>query len=52
MDVPDLDAMDFPDGGMWRCCGERLRYAKGCTLGQHEAGEEPLAAPTRGTAID
>lgn len=37
MDVPPpVDDDEFPDGGMWRCCGRTKKDAEGCTLGVHE----------------
>ena len=34
---PPYDEDEFPDGGMWRCCGGTSKLeSDGCTLGWHE----------------
>jgi len=41
-----VDRAAFPEGGLWLCCGAKLRRGgRGCTVGKHAAESPPPAVP-------
>lgn len=39
-----VDRVTFPEGGLWLCCGSKVKQGRGCTVGVHTA-EEPPQSP-------
>lgn len=48
LDVADLGYSpdEFPEGGMWQCCGRTSKASEGCAIGAHEA--QKVAARAEG----
>lgn len=55
MDIPEpVDWDEFPQGGMYLCCGALSKAAVGCSIGKHEilADGDAARVPDQGSAGD